>query len=148
MSRASRMLKWPVAATVLLTAAPIAYAEPSTASTRPSAPADSERCGGRFGDFAGSFTVAGLADTGYRFDAGTMALIRSAGSASGTAAAGAGAGGVWQAGGGEIRWSVDGTTYAAGSAHVMCADAAAPAQVTSFTATAADGSGAVTLVRG
>jgi hypothetical protein len=74
-----------------------------------------------------------------------MALIRSAAAALGTAT---GAGGVWQAGGGEIRWSVDGTTYAAGSAHVMCTDAAAPAQVTSFIATAADGSGAVTLVRG
>lgn len=95
MSRASRMLKWPVAATVLLAAAPIAYAEPSTANTAntpPSAPADSARCDGRIRDFTGSHTVAGPAD-------------------------------------------------------VMCTDPAAAARVTSFTATGADGSGTVTLVR-
>lgn len=144
MSRASRMLKWPVAATVLLTAAPIAYAEPSTASTRPSAPADSARCGGRSGDFAGSYAVAGLANTGYRFDAATTALSRSTGAGPGS---GADTDGTWQAGDGTIHWSADGTTYTAGPADVMCTNPAAAAQVTSFTASAADGSGTVTLVR-
>jgi len=141
MSRASRMLKWPVAATVLLAAAPIAYAEPSTASTRPSAPADSARCGGGSRDFAGSYTIAGPADTGYGFDAATMTLYRSATSTAPDAA------GTWHAGDGAVQWSVDGKTYAAEPADVMCTDPAAAGQVTSFTATATDGSGTLTLIR-
>ena len=143
MSRASRMLKWPVAATVLLAAAPIAYADPSTASTRPSAPADAARCGARPADFAGSYTVAGPADTGYGFDAATMTLHRSAA----PAGPGAGAAGTWRAGDGAVRWSVGATAYAAGPADVTCSNPAAAARVTSFTATAADGSGRLTLVR-
>jgi hypothetical protein len=46
MSRASRMLKWPVAATVLLAAAPTAYAEPVAASPRPLASHDPAWHGG------------------------------------------------------------------------------------------------------
>jgi hypothetical protein len=151
MSRASRMLKWPVAATVLLAAAPIAYAGQSTASTAHTGQsgaggaADPARCAGRAADFAGSYTVAGHGDTRYGFDAATMTAHGTAPTAAGTASATGN--GTWQAGSGEIRWTVDARTYTAKPADVMCADPGAGAQVTSLTATAADGSGTVTLVR-
>ena len=146
MSRAARVLKWTVAVTVLLAAAPIAYAEPVPSSTRLHAQDDSARCGGEPADFAGLYTVADSTDQQYAFDAGTMTVRLSY---FGTPAAT----GTWQAGGGEIQWTVGGVTYDARPAGVVCADPAAASRQRnqpprSITATSTDGSDTLVLNRG
>ena len=140
MSRAARVLKWTVAATVLLAAAPIAYAEPVPSSTRALAQDDPARCGGEPADLAGAYTAANSTGQAYAFDAATMTVSLSyfgAQAATGT----------WQAAGGEIRWTVGGVTYEARPGGVVCADPAAASRVTSVTATSVDGSDTLVLNR-
>lgn len=138
MSRASRMLKWVGAVTVLLAAAPIAYAEPVPAT--PSGPASSAWCGGGPDDFAGIYTVAGLTDARYRFD---LAAMRVTQMYIGESVAP----GTWAAGGGDISWHVDGLTYASKPGATDCADPGSASRVTAFTAGTADGADTLTLQR-
>lgn len=138
MSRASRMLKWVGAVTVLLAAAPIAYAEPAPAA--PSGPGSSAWCGAGPGDFAGTYTVAGLTDARYRFDLAAMRVTR-------MYIGEPVAPGTWAAGGGEISWHVDGLTYASKPGAADCADPDAASRVTAFTAGTSDGADTLTLRR-
>jgi hypothetical protein len=142
MSRASRMLKWVGAVTVLLAAAPIAYADSAPASEPPSNPPAqaSAWCGGGPEDYAGDYLVAGLADAAYHFDPSSMRVLQlylGAPPAPGT----------WQAGGGTISWTVGGVTYTSVPGSSACADPSAASTVTEFTAATADGSDTVTLQR-
>lgn len=140
MSRAARVLKWTVAGTVLLAAAPIAYAEPVPSSTRLHAQDDPAWCGAEPADFAGLYTVADSADQAYFFDAATM-TVRVASSGAQAAV------GTWRAGGGGLLWTVGGVTYDARPGGVLCADPSAASPVTSVTASSADGSDTLTLNR-
>lgn len=153
MSRASRMLKWVGAGTVLLAAAPIAYAEPVASSPLPHAeharpaqhaqhsePAHSASCGDGPAAYAGVYTAAGPTRAAFRFGLISMQVTRlDFGMPTWP--------GTWQAGGGTITWNVAGLTYTAKPGTAECADPSSADTVTAFTATAADGSDALTLLR-
>jgi hypothetical protein len=141
LSRASRMLKWVGAGTVLLAAAPIAYAgsaAPAPESNQPRLA--SAWCGGGPEDYAGTYLVAGLTDAAYRFDLPSMRVTQlylGVPTPPGT----------WQAGGGMISWTVGGVTYTSAAGATACADPSSASTVTAFTAATADGSDTVTLQR-
>lgn len=116
MSRASRMLKWVGAITVLLAAAPIAYAEtsaPSTASDPAQPP--SARCGGESSTQVTPPYLGGQSPLG-----------------------------IWAADGGLITWSADGLTYRSPPAATACSDPQPTNPVTGTTAGTPDGTDAVT----
>jgi hypothetical protein len=140
MSRTARVLKWTVAVTVLLAAAPIAYAEPVPSSTPAQAQGTSAGCGAAAADFAGAYGVVNSSDQEYDFNTATMTVGLSY---FGQAAAS----GTWRAGGGAFGFTVGGVTYAAKPAGAVCGDPAAAGRVTSLVVTSADGSGTLTLSR-
>ena len=153
MSRASRMLKWVGAGTVLLAAAPIAYAEPVASSPLPHAQhsqparhaqhsehAHSASCGDAPADYAGVYTVAGPTSAAFSFDL-TSAQVTQPYFGMPTWP------GTWQAGDGTITWNVEGLTYTSKPGTATCADPFSADTVTAFTATTADGSDTLTLLR-
>ena len=144
MSRTSRWLKWVGAGAVVLAVAPIAYADdarhtgsPASGAVAPhgSASTGTARaagCGRGAADFAGAYLVAGASEEAADFHAdGTVSV-----SAFGRPAAA----GTWHADGDVLTWTAGAATYTARPGAVACADPAHPAQVSTFTAVAADGS--------
>lgn len=148
MTRASRMLKWIGAGTVVLAVAPIAYtdaarhtATPSSGaiapsstspSTTPSSSPGSARCSGESADFAGIYNVAGREGVAIDFnaDGSVSELYLGAPAATGT----------WHANGDEIVWTAGGVTYTSVAHSAACADTAHASHVTSVTATPTNGS--------
>ncbi|MBR7836519.1 hypothetical protein KDL01_24790 [Actinospica durhamensis] len=155
MTRTSRWLKWAGAATVLLAAAPIAYADaarhtgsPSSGAVSPgpdSASARAAGCAADADDFAGAYLVAEA--TGPAGLTGEELDLHADGSVSVFSFGRAAATGAWHADGGALTWTVDGVSYASRPGLVACADQAHAGQVTGFTAAAADGSDSLTLQR-
>ena len=140
MSRSSRLLKWMVSATVLLAAAPIAYADGSSKSGANPPDQRAAVCGGGPADFAGTYTVAGLMDMAYNFNPDTMMVTPLYfGMPGGT--------GNWQVDAGQISWTTNGLVYTSTPSTVVCTSSASADRVTKFTATASDGSDTVTLQR-
>lgn len=140
MSRSSRLLKWMVSATVLLAAAPIAYADGAAKSGTSPPDQRSALCGGGPADFAGTYIVAGLTEAAYNFDLATMKVTPLYFGMPALT-------GVWEADGGQIGWTINGLVYSSKPGTVTCSITAAAGQVTQFTATATDGSDTVTLLR-
>jgi hypothetical protein len=148
MTRASRLLKWIGAGTVLLAAAPIAYADDARHTGSPAAdatarhsspgagssgPLGSGGCGAAPADFVGAFAVTGRpaepADLpgqtlDFRAD-GTMSVLSSRALA---------ATGTWHASGGGLVWTVGGVTYESLTGTAACADQVHTARVTAFAA--------------
>ena len=121
MSRASRMLKWAGAITVLLAAAPIAYATPTPTRAPATGPQPSSGsspwCGAGPQDYVGPYRLAGLTNAGHRFDLASMPV------------------------------TVDGLTYASKPGTTACADPNSAALVTEFSAGTPDGSDTLTPQR-
>ncbi|HEX4789669.1 MAG TPA: hypothetical protein VH372_14465 [Actinospica sp.] len=148
MSRASRTLKWVGAGTVLLAAAPIAYAVSYPAPDRdPESPAHSAaRCGGGPEDYAGTYVSTGPTHATYRFD--LTAMLVTTQPFSGQAEPGTPlAPGTWQAGDGAIDWSVGGVAYASKPGSTACTDLSSASTVTAFTADSPDGADTLTFHR-
>lgn len=148
MTRASRLLKWIGAGTVVLAVAPIAYADaarhtatPSSGasaprstspSTTPGGMPDSAHCDGGTAEFAGSYTVAGRDDVAFAFQADGSVSESYLGAPAAT--------GTWQADGDRIVWTAGGVTYTSVAHGASCADPAHTSRVTSVTATPTGGS--------
>ncbi|WP_034269654.1 hypothetical protein [Actinospica robiniae] len=152
MTRASRLLKWIGAGTVVLAVAPIAYADaarhtatpssgaiaPSSTSpsTTPGAMPGSAHCDGGTPDFAGTYTVAGRDDVAFDFEADGRVSELYLGAPAAT--------GAWQASGDEIVWTAGGVTYTSQAHSAACTDPAHTSRVTSVAATPAGGSAEAT----
>src|SRR6185312_2631783 len=148
MPRASRLLKWIGAGSVVLAVAPIAYADaarhsadppsgaiaPSSTSPRTttSSTPGSTGCEGGSTDFVGIYNVTGRDDVSIDFnaDGSVSELYLGAPAATGT----------WHANGDEIVWTAGGVTYTSVAHSAACADAAHTTRVTSVTATPTNGS--------
>jgi hypothetical protein len=158
MTRTSRWLKWAGAATVLLAAAPIAYADaarhtgsPSSGAVAPSPDTASARaagCAADAADFAGAYLVAGASGPGGPAGlTGGEVDLHADGSVSVFSFGRAAATGAWHADGGALTWTVDGVSYASRPGLVACADQDHAGLVTGFTAHVADGTDSLTLQR-
>jgi hypothetical protein len=151
MTRASRLLKWIGAGTVILAVAPIAYADaarhtaapssgaiaPSSTSpsTTPGSEPGSPRCEGGSADFAGTYDIAGQDDVAvdFRADGTVSELFLGAPAATGS----------WHADGDGIVWTAGGVTYTSVAHSAVCADPTHASHVTSVTATPTNGSAGV-----
>lgn len=161
MTRASRLLKWIGAGTVVLAVAPIAYADAarhtatpssgafSTSSTAPrstspgSTPGgtlDSTHCDAGLVDFAGGYTVVGRDGVAVdlRADGGVSEFYLGAPAATGT----------WWVNGDELVWTAGGVTYTSVSHSAACADPAHASRITSVTVTPSGGTAGATGTAG
>jgi hypothetical protein len=151
------MLKWVGAVTVLLAAAPIAYAisNPAPDPDRDPPARSAPRCGGAPEDYAGTYATTGPTQAMYRFDLTAMLVVTTQPSLgqpystySGTTYSGTPIPpGTWQAGDGAISWTADGVTYTSKPGSTACTDPSSANTVTAFTADSTGGSDALTLKR-